>query len=261
MTDETLSQTGPFIWFIPFTSIATICIITFYTIPKQQYLGLFIVIWWGSSCIISLNNTFLSHPYQWSEGDWFGLLVLTGWPVLVLGTIMGMYKYNPSIRQCILNVPASTLIILQLNRLSGASVLYQYKVGGHLPKYIGIQTALLDILIAMTSVPLAWMVKNHGLHVTMVRNWAHIWHSIGLFDVLSAAMMRVMNYLHLGGKWIAQPSVTLLGFHPFALVILFQQTLAMGVHLFFIINTDQCLEANQKQFMRLPVSIRKGGIY
>jgi hypothetical protein len=121
------------------------------------------------------------------------------------------------------------LIILQLNRLSGASIFYQYKVGGHLPKYVGMQTALLDIFIATTSIPLAMLVKRKGLRA--FQDWAYIWHSIGLFDMLSAFLMRVMNFCGVGGDMITQPPVALLGFHPFALIIFFQQTLAIAVQL------------------------------
>ena len=247
---------GPFNWVIPVTSIATICVIAIYTLPKQQYLGLFVVVWWGLSVLISLNNTFLTDPKQWTETDFPGLFLMTTWPVVILGLLLALYRYIPSIRKCILEIPAWALIILQLNRLSGASIFYQYKVGGHLPRYIGIQTALLDIFITATSIPLALLVKRRGLHVASVRDWAYMWHSIGLFDMLSAFGMRVMNYYGIGGKVITEPPVALLGFHPFALILFFQQTLAIGVHMLFVANTEQCVEANHKQFMKLPTSIR-----
>ena len=255
MTSSNNATIGPFNWIIPVTSICSITVIALYTLPRQQYFGLFIVIWWATAVLISLNNSFLSEPTEWSDGDWFGITLLSTWPFLVLGSISLMFRKFQSIRKCIFEIPTWTLILLQVNRLSGASVIYQYKVGGHLPKYIGVQTSILDIFIATSAIPLGLLVRRKGLHTTYVREWTWLWHSIGLFDMMSAFGMRIMNYFGVGGEWISQPPVSMLGFHPFALIILFQQTLAMGIHLFFILNTEVCIEVNQRQFLRLPVVV------
>jgi hypothetical protein len=245
---------GPFTWIIPVSSIATICVIAVYTLPKQHYLGLYFVVWWALAVVISLNNCFLNNPSQWSDGDLPGFVLMTIWPMLVLGILFGMYRLVPSVRRVILDIPAWSLILLQLNRISGASVYYHYHFGGHLPKYVGIQTAVLDVWVACTSIPLALLVKNKGLHMTYVQDWAWFWHSIGLFDMISALAMRILNFSGLGGEWLATPAVALLGFHPLALIILFQQSLAIGVHLLFVANTEQCAEVDYKRHMRLPLT-------
>ena len=83
---------GPFNWIIPVTSIASICVIALYTLPKQQYLGLFLVVLWGIAVLISLNNTFLTDPTQWNDGDGLWFALLSAWPVMILGSLFIMYQ-------------------------------------------------------------------------------------------------------------------------------------------------------------------------
>lgn len=260
---------GPFNWIIPLTSIITICIIGGYTLPKNQILGLFVILWWTASVLISLQNTFFHNKVitaTWNyDTDWYGFLLMSIWPILIVSCLTGMYTFMPSIRKCILDIPIWALLGIHCNRISGASIFYQYKIGGHLPYYIGLQTAIFDIIVSSTAIPLALWVKRYGLmqqqssYSIKIHEWIWNWNILGLFDMISAWLMRIMNYYGIGGSTITQPAITILGFHPFALIILFQQTLAISIHLFFITRMKQIIQTNQKLYMKLPMTIRHRG--
>jgi len=227
---------GLFDTLVPIASIVTIVVLTIYTLPREQTLWLFFTVWWVISVFLSLSNSIFQNQSQWSHPrDCLGLMVLIGLPSLMLGILYTLYQTKNSVRNMILKAPLWALIALHVYRIDGASLLVPY-LRGQVPKALGIQTLILDILIGATSLPIAWIVHTRGLKANRQLIW--FWNSLGLYDLSSAYLVLVFNYLGVGGRLLTEPPLSMAGFHPFPLIVLFQAPLAIAIHVLFLTCSD-----------------------
>ena len=227
---------GLFDTLVPIASIVTIALLTIYTLPREQTLWLFLTAWWLISVFISLSNSLFQNQSQWSyPRDCLGLLVLIGLPSLMLGILYTLYQTKSSVRNAILKAPLWALICLHIYRMDGASLLVPY-IQGQVPKALGLQTLILDILIGVSALPIAWIVHTRGLKANRQLIW--FWNSLGLYDLTSAYLVLLLNYMQIGGSLLTEPPLSMAGFHPFPLIILFQAPLAIAIHVLFLTCTD-----------------------
>jgi hypothetical protein len=253
-----LDALGLFDTLVPIASILTISVITVYTLPRQERLGLFFLVWWALSVAISLNNGLFTSSAEWSPKDYWGMLLLLGLPPCMLGILYLSFRYRPSIRLFFCNeVPLWSMIALHIYRLDGLSIVYPFWKG-EIPKYLGFQTILLDVWIGATSIPLVWIVYTRGVDAISCgfrKDALWFWNSLGLYDLTSAYVIFASNYFQVGGRYLTTPALSMLGFHPFPLIVLFQAPLAIAIHILLLTNMDLILEHQSKGL--LPLHIRR----
>lgn len=268
--------------FIPLSSIVTVAVAVGYILPRHQSLGLFLLLWWGISVGISLSTivtsddddkndgrtgSFLFHsPHHWSNGDGWGLLVLLGLNVTVLGTLYLWHHNRKSqrggIQRFILDrIPLWGMVALHVYRLDGWSIVMPlYR--GTVPTWIGYQMIVLDVCVGATALPLAVLLhpkilpsrKRKFLNSQRLKDTLWLWNTMGLSDLFSAYLIFILNWAGIGGAWITQPPLSQLGFHPFPLLILFQVPLAVAIHFICMTSIDDFIEAILSD--RLPLHYR-----
>lgn len=290
---------GLFDTLVPVSSILTVATVVGHTLPRREHFGLFLLLWWAAAVVLSLNHEtffFSSHHKQWSSSsssssssaprdgdhnnnnDAYGMALLLGFPATMLavlhlwwlrssssGNRSGKGNGNggaSSLQTYILGgeVPLWCLLALHTYRLDGLSVVVPFW-NGNVPKFIGFQTVLLDVIVGAAAVPLTIACYMHrgdlkrlfGKH-RWVKEVLWFWNSIGLYDLCSAYLVLVLNYFHLGGQYITDPPLTVLGVHPFPLLVLFQAPIAIAIHVLLLTRLDDLIE---RQSDALPVYLRR----
>jgi hypothetical protein len=252
-----LDALGLFDTLVPIASIITVTVVVGYTLPKQEYLGLFFLIWWTLSVVISLNNGLFSSSTKWSPNDHWGMLVLAGLPLCMISILYIWFRSRPAIRVfCCKKVPLWSLIALHIYRLDGLSIIFPFWKG-EIPKYLGFQTILLDVWMGATAIPFLWITYSQGADA-VASGWRKdalwFWNSLGLYDLASAYVIFILNYCQVGGHFVTSPALSTLGFHPLPLIVLFQAPLAIAVHIFLLTSIDEILA---QQSTGLPLHIQR----
>ena len=256
---------GLFDTLVPIASILTVSGLTALILPKHEAFGLFLLVWWLMVVGISIQDQIFANPTRWSPGDWRGVVLLLGVPLGILGTLYTWFQRRPAVRVLLLrDCPLWCLIAIHVYRLDGLSILWPLW-NGNIPKYLGLQTILLDVLIGASSIPLLWMTYRRGVAGLLVeggwrRHGVWLWNSLGLYDLVSAYALVAMNFAQVGGgtttgsaTFITDPPLAVVGFHPIPLIVLFQAPLAIGTHLIMLTSMDVII---QKQGCTLPLHAR-----
>lgn len=286
---------GLFDTLVPVSSILTVATVVGHTLPRREHFGLFLLLWWAVAVVLSLNHEtffFPSHHTQWSSSsssaaaprdgdhnnnnDAYGMALLLGFPATMLVVLHLWWLKSSSsnsnrsgngnggassLQTYILEVPLWCLLALHTYRLDGLSVVVPFW-NGNVPKFIGFQTVLLDVIVGAAAVPLTIACYIHrndlggrlfGRH-PWVKEVLWFWNSIGLYDLCSAYLVLVLNYFHLGGPYITDPPLTMLGVHPFPLLVLFQAPIAIAIHVLLLTRLDDLIE---RQSDALPVYLRR----
>lgn len=268
---------GLFDTLVPLSSIATVSVVVGYTLPRREYLGLFFLMWWTLAVAVSLNDCLFQTTTEWhKQSDLWGVTVLVGLPVVMLRILWTWFQRGSISGFVLKHVPLWSLLALHIYRLDGLSIVAPFW-RGTVPKVIGVQTIVLDVLMGATAVPLTVMLYRHRVGIlsdrtatsTAARNgglaallfpnvrlkdalW--LWNSIGMYDICSAYVIFLFNFFGLGGDFIVQPPLSKLGFHPFPLLILFQVPLAVAIHMLLLTKLDDIIEWQSSD---LPLHARR----
>ena len=248
---------GLFDTLVPLASIITIFVLVVYILPKQEYFGLFFLIWWLVSVFISLRNDLFAEVGKWSSHDWIGMVVLVGIPTLILGSLYAWFQTQPKIRIFLYkDVPLWILFGLHVYRLDGMSIILPCW-RGNIPWYLGLQMILLDVLIGASSIPLAWLAYSRGADAVAsgwLKDFVWFWNSLGLYDLASAYVVLIMNFSRIGGTMVTDPALSTVGFHPIPLIVLFQGPLAIAIHSLLLTSMDEIIH---RQTIGLPLHIQR----
>lgn len=248
---------GLFDTLVPIASIITISVMVGYILPKKECFGLFLLLWWTVSVFVSLSNHCFQKADEWSNHDWMGVMILLGFPTLILTTIYVWLRAQQSLRLYLYKkVPLWALFALNIYRLDGLSIILPFWRGS-IPKYLGLQIIFLDVLIGLTSIPLACVTYSKGADVIGTgwpKDFVFFWNSMGLYDLASAYIVLLMNFLKVGGSYVTDPPLAMVGFHPIPLIVLFQAPLAMGIHILLMTSLDEVVA---RQTMGLPLHIQR----
>lgn len=250
------AKLGLFDTLTPMASIVTASFLTVYTLPRHGSFGIFVLLWWLTSVMISIQDRIFRQQDAWSENDLGGLVVLIGLPTLMIGVLFAWFQLRPAFRLFVLQkMPLWCMFAIHLYRLDGLSIILPL-MNGSVPKYLGLQMILLDVLIGGSSIPLAWITYQKGvaaLESGWQRDFLWLWNSIGLYDLVSAYLVVVLNFSQIGGEVLCDPPLAVVGFHPIPLIVLFQAPLAILTHLVMLLSMDVIL---QKQGSSLPLHVR-----
>lgn len=248
---------GLFDTLVPIASIVTIAVMVGYILPKKECFGLFLLIWWTLSVFFSLNNQCFRNADEWSNNDWMGMVALLGFPSLILITMYAWLRVQQSLRSYLYKkVPLWALFALNIYRLDGLSIILPFWRGS-IPTYLGLQIIFLDVLIGITAIPLACVTYSKGADVIGTgwrKDCVFFWNSIGLYDLTSAYIVLLMNFLNVGGTYVTHPALSMVGFHPIPLIILFQAPLAIGIHILLMTCLDEIVAS---QTIGLPLHIQR----
>lgn len=249
---------GLFDTLVPGASIVTISTLVGFILPRYETLGLFLLFWWVVAVVTSLlGGGIFADSTQWSKHDGSGMILLTGFPAMVVVRLCTWFHRSSKLRRFVhQKLPLSMLFALNAYRLDGLSIILPLSKG-EIPKYLGLQMILLDALIGGSGLMLAVSIFVKGVGVVGVgwrRDFVWFWNSLGLYDLVSGYVVLILNYLQLGGSMITQPPLTMVGSHPIPLILLFQAPLAIVIHLMLLTSLDMIL---QEQSGVLPLRIRR----
>lgn len=248
-----LRALGLFDTLVPIASILTISFLTVHILPKYDTLGLFLLVWWASSVFLSLQNNFFAEAGTWSSSDWRGMVVLLGFPALTIGLFFHSFRTQSQLRTFLFkDMPLWAYFALHVYRLDGLSLILPFW-NGTIPRYLGIQMIILDVVVGATSIPLAWLAyagqfdrlpsSVGGLDLV----W--FWNSLGLYDLVSAYGILMLNFFGMGGvRWVTEPAFSAVGFHPIPLIVLFQAPLAIAIHALLLTHMDVILQKQRLGF-------------
>mmetsp|Transcript_15034 Transcript_15034/g.41824 ORF Transcript_15034/g.41824 Transcript_15034/m.41824 type:complete len:340 (-) Transcript_15034:2837-3856(-) len=284
---------------VPVSSILTVSIVVGFTLPRHEYFGLFWLVWWALAVCVSLwsvdyevatdGTRDLGGLFSSSEDRMRGMLVLVGLPVSLLLVLLAWWKTETPtptrqrgsqqqrqqkqqqqrragirpIRGFVLErVPLWSMVAIHVYRLDGLSIVAPFW-NGKIPKFVGYQTIVLDVIMGLTAIPLTFLLyvprrqngskraKTHIRRFPFLRDALWFWNSLGLYDLCSAYVVLVLNIWGVGGPSIAEPPLlTTLGKHPLPLLLLFQVPLAIAVHVLMLIHTEELLTAQQRHLQK-----------
>jgi hypothetical protein len=159
-------------------------------------------------------------------------------------------------------IPLWSMTALHIYRLDGLSLVMAYK-HGKVPTFIGFQTIVLDVWMGATAIPFTFLLHpqwgggvDRLAASCRLRDAFWLWNSLGLYDLCSAYVILIANWIGVGGAWITEPPLSRLGFHPFPLLILFQVPLAIGIHVLCLTQMDALIEQQQSPG-ELPLHVRR----
>ena len=282
--------------FVPISSILTVCIVVGFTLPRHEYFGLFWLMWWALAVYISLLSVDYNDGdanndgndagglFQSSDDRIRGIVVLVGLPIGILVVLLVWWKKETALpsssihrrkewrtRQILPNinpirgfvlkrVPLWSMIAIHIYRLDGLSIVIPFW-NGIVPKFVGYQTIVLDVIIGITAIPLTYMLyfpaRRRGTgskqakrtrRPLFLKDALWFWNSLGLYDLCSAYVVLILNICRLGGPTITEPPILpTLGKHPLPLLILFQVPLAIAVHVLMLTNMDALMNEQERQ--------------
>ena len=254
-----VDQIGLFDTLVPLASIATIFgVMGFFLSKHESSVAFFLLVWWTSSVIISLNGSLFSHPDRWSDGDGYGILWIVVFMVGFISTLLLWIQRSHRLRLFLCKrVPLVGWIVIHTYRLDGLSILFPFLRGNVVPNLLGWQTIVLEVAIGAGSLPLAWWAyQGTFLSKPWKKDIFGLWNSIGLYDLFSAYVVLILNFLKLGGKHVTEPPLAFAGVHPLPLLILFQAPLGILTHIFLLYHLEEILD-HQGIGGRLPLHIRQ----
>jgi len=256
--------------------------------------------WWALAVYISLlsadykdggtnndgNDT--GGLFHSSDDRIRGMVVLVGLPIAILVVLLVWWKKERTLpsssiqrrkewetRQILPNihpirgfvlkrVPLWSMVAIHIYRLDGLSIVIPFW-NGNVPKFVGYQTIVLDVIMGITAIPLTYMLyvpaRQRGTgrkqakrtrRPLFLKDALWFWNSLGLYDLCSAYVVLVLNICGLGGPTITEPPLLpTLGKHPLPLLILFQVPLAIAVHVLMLTNMDALMHEQERQLQKL----------
>lgn len=248
---------GLFDTLVPLASILTIASLVGFILPRNELFGLFLLLWWTISVYISVSGGLFESSSQWSHHDGNGMLLAIGLPAMVLTRLYTWFHTNPKLRRFFYkDLPLWMLFALNAYRLDGLSIVLPLS-RGEIPKYLGFQMIVLDVMIGGSALVLAYLVRSKGVQSLATgwkRDFVWFWNSLGLYDLASAYFVLVLNYFQIGGSFLTEPSMAIVGVHPIPLIVLFQAPLAIAIHLYLLTCMEQIVE---EQSGSLPLRIQR----
>jgi hypothetical protein len=170
-------------------------------------------------------------------------------------------------------VPLWSMVAIHIYRLDGLSVVIPFWYNKRVPKFIGYQTIILDVIIGLTAIPFTYILysstksksklfrskrsiiiqQRPSYYGPSIKDVFLLWNSIGLYDLCSGYIFLIMNILNIGGPtltYITEPSLLpQLGKHPFPLLLLFQVPLAISIHILLLTNLDEIIKVQSLGMM------------
>jgi hypothetical protein len=209
-------------------------------------------VWFVAAFLGSTQNVFLASPTQFQpQDDLPGFVTFGALLVCPLMNVYILYQAIPALKHYLVHeIPPPNWIALQTYRLVAGSCFLTMYSNGSMTHAVGLQTGVLDTVIGVTALPLAYWVhtttnthrgglKNTNTN-TNIRTIVLVWNAIGLYSWLSAFGLVVANFL---GYYEVHPALSMFGFYPISLIALFQVPIAIGTHILFLSNIDQIMGA------------------
>lgn len=211
-------------WGIVTTLVATTVtgVIVLYSWRRLPALSVAMIAWFVVAFAASQRG-FFQNTLSWTEGDIFGFLtfgVLMCIPLLIFFVAQGR---SATFRRFVNEIPMPALIGIEVYRILGVVFLWFF-TQEKIPAVLGTSTGISDLVIGVTALPLAWAFIKR---LPNVRRLAIAWNIFGISDFLIAMSIISLSFL---GLLQLHPDPVMIGFHPLALISLFQLPLSIIIH-------------------------------
>lgn len=211
-------------WNIVITAIAFLLalLIALYSWRHVRSLAVGVMIWFMVGAALS-SRGFFQNASGWTDGDVVSFFIFGTLMFLpIIGMALGWMR-SRRLRDFLKLIPLPLLIGVEIYRVAGVIFWWMY-LQGMMPPEIGIVTGFTDVFIGLTSLPIAWAVARGIRGAWRI---AIAWNVLGIIDFVVAVSMVSLSIF---GLVTLTPDPVRIGFHPLALIALFQVPLSSIIH-------------------------------
>ena len=210
----------------PTITLTIATVISLYSWRRSRTVAVVALVW----AVISLFTSripFFQNPDQWTDGDWLGFMAFGSFVMvpIVLGFV-ALWR-SSAFRQFMNDTPSWVLTATQVYRLTGAGFLLLY-LQDLLPAEIGLVNGVLDIVVGVTAIPVAWTLAR-GFKGS--RNLAIAWNLVGMFDLASAFTVVTLSIF---GLIDIIPAPARMGLYPLSIISVYQVAIAIFIHIYLL---------------------------
>ncbi|MEO1165974.1 MAG: hypothetical protein AAFV98_19475 [Chloroflexota bacterium] len=212
--------------FYPIVTLTIAFAIATYSWQRSRTVAI-ITIGWAILTLFTAQIPYFQSPDNWSDGDVNGYYLFNALFIIPVVLLCFATWRSASFSKFMQDTPSWVLTATQIYRLSGASLLILY-LNGSMPAEIGLPNGIMDIIVGITALPLAWAI-HRGF--SWSRNLAIIWNIFGLLDFIIAATVISLSF---EGLIDIAPSPTRMGRYPLSLITLYQVAIAAFIHMYLL---------------------------
>ncbi|MEO0563702.1 MAG: hypothetical protein AAF125_16470 [Chloroflexota bacterium] len=212
--------------FFPIVTMTIATVIAAYSWRRSRTIAM-ILFGWGVVSLFTARIPYFESVESWTDGESLGPLVfnaVSSIPIILL--FIAAWR-SPAFKRFMRNTPSWVLTATQLYRLAGGVLLVLY-LDGILPAEIGITNGVMDIIVGLTAIPMAWALYR-GL--SWSRNVAIAWNVFGLLDFVAAGVILSLSQ---SGELVLSPSPAQMGMYPLTLITVYQVAIATFIHFFLL---------------------------
>lgn len=198
--------------------------IALYSWRRSRTVAAVAIVWFIIS-LFTARIPFFQHADRWAEGDFLGFMAFGSVLMIPVALFFVALSRSKSFRQFMDHTPTWVLVSTQVYRLTGASFLLLY-LRDLLPAEIGLVNGVLDIVVGVTALPIAWALARG---FAQSRSLVIVWNVIGILDLAIAFAVVTISIL---GIVQLNPVPTRMGIYPLSLVSVYQVAIALCIHIY-----------------------------
>jgi hypothetical protein len=210
----------------PIITLTIATVIALYSWRRSRTVAIVALIW----AVISLFTAripFFQNPDQWTDGDLLGFMAFGSFVMIPVVLCFVVLWQSSAFQQFMNNTPSWVLTATQVYRLTGAGFLLLY-LQGLLPTEIGLVNGVLDIVVGVTALPVAWTLARG---FPWSRNLAIVWNIVGIFDLASAFTVVTLSIF---GLIDLVPAPARMGLYPLSIISVYQVAIAIFIHIYLL---------------------------
>lgn len=212
--------------FFPIVTMTIAFALALYSWRRSRAVAI-IIVSWAVLTLFTARIPYFQSPNSWSDGDAIGYYAFNAvYAIPVVLLLIASWR-SAAFQKFMRETPTPVLTATQLYRLSGASLLILY-LNGSIPAEIGLSSGILDIIIGLTALPMAWVLYRG---FAWGRNAAIVWNIVGLLDFIIAATVITLSF---EGLIDVSPIPSRMGLYPLSLITLFQVAVATFIHIILL---------------------------
>lgn len=208
------------------TTLTIGCILAIYSWQRSKIIAI-VILSWAILSLFTAQIPFFQNSDSWTDRDAIGYYAFNAMFLIPVIVLLVLAWRSTTFKSFMSETPTWVLTATQLYRLSGSSLIFLY-LQGVIPVEIGLPNGIMDILIGLTALPLAWVLYRGYV---WGRNTAIIWNVIGLLDFIIAATVISLSF---EGLITVSPVPVRMGLYPLSLITIYQVAIAAFIHIYLL---------------------------
>ena len=196
---------------------------------RMRIASLAILLWIGAAILIGqfpiFPNRYEKHAADWIPFLTFGTLAFAPSALLLIAALR-----VDKAKTAMADIPSSVLVMTQAYRIGGIFLIMAY-LRGDLPAEIGLVSGVLDVLVAISAIALAFYLRrSESRSPRLVIAWA----VLSLMDFGWATLMKFASFF---GFLELSPAPMMLGNPPLLIISLFALPFGIFISVYVIIRS------------------------